>query len=79
MSSCDSSFSIALGCGLDNHGSRVQFLAGAGNFSPHHCVQNRSGAHPVSSPVGIRGSFPGVKWLGREADHSPLSSAKFKE
>jgi hypothetical protein len=75
----DSSVSIVLGYGLDDWGSRVQFLAGAGNFSLHHHVQNSSGAHPVSYPVGTRGSFPGGKAAGCEADHSPPSSAEVKE
>jgi hypothetical protein len=30
-------------------------------------------------PMGNRGSFPGVKRPGREADHSPPSSAEVKE
>jgi hypothetical protein len=34
----DSSVGIVLGYGLDDWGSRVQFLAGAGDFSLHHCV-----------------------------------------
>jgi hypothetical protein len=38
----DSSVGIALGYGLDDRGSRVRFLAGAGNFSLHHRVQNGS-------------------------------------
>jgi hypothetical protein len=67
----DSSVGIALGYGLDDRGSRVQFPAGAGNFSLHHCDQNGSGAHPASYPMGTRGSFPGIKRPGREADHSP--------
>jgi hypothetical protein len=29
--------------------------------------------------MGTRGSFPGVKRPGREADHSPSSSAEVKE
>jgi hypothetical protein len=29
--------------------------------------------------MGIRGSFSGVKRPGREADHSPPSSAEVKE
>jgi hypothetical protein len=51
--------------GLPNmfQNSRVRFLAGAGNFSLHHCVQNGSGAHPASYPMSTRGSFPGVKQL----------------
>jgi hypothetical protein len=55
----DSSVGVALGYGLDDQGSRVRFQAGAGNFSLHHRVQNGSGAHPASYPMG--GSFPGVK------------------
>jgi len=38
-----------------------------------------SGVHPASYPVGTRGSFPGVKQLGHEADHSHASNAKVKE
>jgi hypothetical protein len=40
---------------------RVRFPAGA------DCFQTGSGAHPVSCPMGTRGSFP-----GDEADHSSL-------
>jgi hypothetical protein len=38
--------------------------AGAGNFSRHHLVQNGSGAHSASYPMGSRDSFPGVKVAG---------------
>jgi hypothetical protein len=58
--------------GLDDRGSRVQFPAGAGNFSLHHRIQNGSGVHTASYPVGTRCSFPGIKRPGREADHSHL-------
>jgi hypothetical protein len=61
LRSRDSSVGISLGYGLDDRGSGVQFLVGAGNFSPHHRVQNDSWAHPASYPMGIRGSFPGGK------------------
>jgi hypothetical protein len=37
---------------------------GAGNFSLHHRVQNGSGAHPASFPMGTRGSFRGGKETG---------------
>jgi hypothetical protein len=57
---------------------RFRFPAGAGMFSLYHRVQNGSGAHPASYPMGTRGSFPGLKWPGREADHLPLSSAEVK-
>jgi hypothetical protein len=76
---CDSSVSIALGYGLDDRGSRVRFPARAGNFSLHHRVQNGSGAQPASYQMGTRGSFPGLKRPGREADHSTPSSAEVKE
>jgi hypothetical protein len=59
--SLGSSVGIALGYGLDNWGSRVRVPAGAGDFSLHHRVQNGSGAHPASHPMGTRGSFPGDK------------------
>jgi hypothetical protein len=70
---------IALGYGLDDRSSRVRFPAGAENFSLHHRVQNSSEAHPASYPMGTRGSFSGVKWPRREADHLPPSSAEVKE
>jgi hypothetical protein len=60
----DSSVGIALGYGLDDWGSRIQFLVGAGNVSLHHCVQNSSGAHPASYLMGTRGSFSGGKAAG---------------
>jgi hypothetical protein len=67
--------------GLDDRGSRVRFPTGAGNFSLHHRVQNGSGSHPASYPMGTRGSFlgGGVRRWGREADHSPPSSAEVEE
>jgi hypothetical protein len=68
-----------LGYGLDDWGSRIRFPAGAGNFSLHHRFQNGSGAHPASYPMSTRVSFPGGKAGGREADHSPPSSAEVKE
>jgi len=39
-------------------------MAGAGNFSLHHCVQTGSGPHPASYPKGTGGSFPGGKAAG---------------
>jgi hypothetical protein len=79
MESRDSSVGISLGYGLGDRGSRFRFPAGAGNFSLHHRVQNGSGAHPSSCPVGNRGYFPGDKAAGHEADYSPPSSAEVKE
>jgi hypothetical protein len=36
----------------------VRFPAGAENFAHHHRVQNGSGPHPTSYPMGTRVSFP---------------------
>jgi hypothetical protein len=36
-------------------------------------------AHPASYPVGTGRSLSGVKRLGREADHSPPTSAEVKK
>jgi hypothetical protein len=69
--SCEpgSSVIIVSGYGLDD---RVRK-----NFSSNLRVQIGSGAHPASCPVGTGGPFPGAKaWPGRDADHSPLSSAE---
>jgi hypothetical protein len=79
LQSRDSSVGIALGYELDDRGSTIRFRAEAGNFSLHHCVQNGFGAHPASYPMGTRGSFPGVKRPGCEADQSPPSSTEVKE
>jgi len=39
-------------------------VVGAGNFSLHHCIQNSSGPHPSSYPIGTRGSFLGGEAAG---------------
>jgi hypothetical protein len=75
----DSSVGIALGYELDDRDSRVRFPEGTGNFCLHHRVQNGSEAHQASYPMGTRDTFMGVKQPGREADHSPPSSAEVKE
>jgi hypothetical protein len=49
-----------------------------GNFSFHHRVQTGSGAHPASCSMGTWDSFPGVKQVRCEADHSPPPSAEVK-
>jgi hypothetical protein len=74
----NSSVGIALGYGLDNRGSRVRFPAGAGNFSLHHRIQNGSGAYPASYQWVPGALSLGIKRPGREADHSPPSSAEVK-
>jgi hypothetical protein len=60
----NSSVGTALGCELDDRSSRVRFPARAGNFSLHHRVQNGSGAHSASYPMGTISSFPGGKAAG---------------
>jgi hypothetical protein len=68
-------------------GSIVSWLrAGRSGFDPRQgqkdfssilCVQTGSGAHPASSPMGTGGPFTGGKARpGRDADHSPPSSAE---
>jgi hypothetical protein len=42
----------------------ITVLWNEGYFSLHHRVQNGSGAHPASYPMGTRGSFPGGKAAG---------------
>jgi hypothetical protein len=44
-----------------------------------HVVQRGSGVHPTSYTMGTGGSFPGVKRPGREADHSPPTSAEVRK
>jgi hypothetical protein len=68
----DSSVGIALDYRLDDRCSRVRFPAGAGNFSFPHRVQP-----PIQWVPGALSL--GLKRPGREADHSPPSSAKVKE
>jgi hypothetical protein len=52
----------------------------AEGFSSNLCVQTGSGAHPASCTLGTGGSFPGGKARpGRDADHSPPSSAEVKK
>jgi hypothetical protein len=72
-----SSVSIVSGYGLDDRAIEVRSPAGAKNFSCSLCVQTGSGAHPASCTMGAGGPFPGAKARPRrDADHSPLSSAK---
>jgi hypothetical protein len=55
----------------------VRSSAGAKDFSSNLCVQTDSGAHPASCTMGTGGSFPrGKTRPGRDADHSPPSSAE---
>jgi hypothetical protein len=72
-----SSGSIVSDYGLDDQAIGVRFPAGAKDFSCSLCVQTGSGAHPASCPMGTGVLSPGVKARsGRDADHSPPSSAE---
>jgi hypothetical protein len=73
------SVSIATGYGLDNWMIGVRFPVGAGNFFFNTMSSLALG--PTQPPIHwIPGALSlGVKRPGREADHSPPSSAKVKE
>jgi hypothetical protein len=51
----------------------------AENFSLYHRVQNVSGAHPASYPMGTGPLSLGIKKPWHEAGHSPASSAEVKK
>jgi hypothetical protein len=72
-----SSGSIVSDYGLDDRAIEVRERTE--DFSSSPCVQTGSVAHPASYPMGTGGSFPGGKARpGRDADHSPPSSAEVK-
>jgi hypothetical protein len=56
-----SSGSIVSDYGLDDRAIGVRSPARANDFSSILCVQNGSGAHPASCPMGTGGPFPGGK------------------
>jgi hypothetical protein len=62
---------------LDERVIEVRSPAEAKDFSSNLCVQTGSEAHPASCTMGTGGPFPGSKARpGRDADHSPSSSAE---
>jgi hypothetical protein len=67
-----SSVSIVSGYGLYDRAIEVLFPAGAKDFSSSLCVQTGSGSHPASCTMGTGGKAR----PGRDADHSPPSSAE---
>jgi hypothetical protein len=72
-----SSGSVVSDYGLDDRAIEVRSPAGAKDFFPILFVQTGSGVHPASGTVGTGGPFSGGKArLGRDADHSPPSSAE---
>jgi hypothetical protein len=71
-------YRFLLSCYFNYRAIEVRSPTGA-DFSSSPCVQTGSGAHPASYSMGIGGSFPGGKARpGRNADHSPPSSAEVK-
>jgi hypothetical protein len=67
------------GYGLDDGAIGVRSSAEAADFSSDLCVQTGSGAHPAFCAVCTGRPFPGGKARpGRDADHSPPSSAEVK-
>jgi hypothetical protein len=72
-----SSGSIVSDYGLDDRAIGVRSPAGAKDFSSNLCVKTGSGAHPASCTMGTGSPFHGGKARpGRDADHSPTSSAE---
>jgi hypothetical protein len=69
---------MCLGYALDDRRIGVRFPAGANNFSLPHAVQTGSGSHPVFYRLVPGALPPELKWPGREADHSPVSSIEVK-
>jgi hypothetical protein len=79
MMSRGSSGGIVSDYGLDDRAIEIRSPTGAEDFSSSPCVQTGCGAYPASYPMGTGGRFPrGKAWPGRDADHSPPSSAKVK-
>jgi hypothetical protein len=63
--------------GLDDRAIGIRSPAGTKDFFSTLCVQTGSGAHPASCTMGTGGRLPGDKARpGRDADHSPPSSAE---
>jgi hypothetical protein len=72
-----SSGSIVSDYGLYDRAIGVRSPAGAKDFFASLCVQTGSGAHPASCTMDTGGPFPeGKARPGRDADHSPPSSAE---
>jgi hypothetical protein len=67
-----SSGSIVSDYGLDDRAIGARSTAGAKDFSSILCVQTGSGAHPACCTMGTGGKAR----PGRDADHSPPSSAE---
>jgi hypothetical protein len=60
---------------ISEYGLDDRFLRETENLSSNLCVQTGSGAHPASCTMGTEGKAR----PGRDADHSPPSSAEVKK
>jgi hypothetical protein len=69
---------IVTGYGFDDKGVEVEVPVRS-RFFHLQIVQTGSGVYLTSSPMGTWGSFPRVKWPGREADHSTSASSEVKK
>jgi hypothetical protein len=72
------SVSIVSDYGLDKRAIGARSPAGARDFSSSLCVQTGSEAHPAFCTMGTGVLSPGQARSGRDADHSPPSSAEVK-
>jgi hypothetical protein len=82
VSECEphSSVSIVSDYGLDDRLIEVLTPAEAKDFSSSLCVQTASEAQPVPCTIGTRGPIPRAKARpGRDADHSPPTSAEVEK
>jgi hypothetical protein len=70
---------IATGYGLDSQGVGVRVPVGGKNF--HFSMSSRLALGPTQPPIQwVSGDLsPWIRRLGREADHSPPTSAEVKE
>jgi hypothetical protein len=74
-----SSVSVVYDYVLEDRAIGVRSTAEAKDISSSLCVQTGSGAHPASCPMGTGDRFPVDKARpGRDANHSPPSSAEVK-
>jgi hypothetical protein len=75
----DSVVGIATGDGLDDRGVGVRLPVGSRIFSSPLRPDRLWGPHPASYPMGTGALSPELKRPGREADHSPPTSAEVKK
>jgi hypothetical protein len=70
---------IATGYGLDDRGVGVRVPVGSRIFSSPRCPDRLWGSTQLPIQWVPEVLSQGVKWLGREADHAPPTSAEVKK